>query len=180
VKRPDWYSGVITVGTKSPYDHAVTFSVGNWITFDRIRPPTWAARRSVLKQLVDAASRSFLDGRPAELLPELQYAAADLAAAERQNEAMADFPVVTGLDGKTYPRFQLSADDRDFLIATCHQLAHDHGLSVRAVKQFLGERGMPRSVGSIVAYLARPCEMCHDQHRALERDQLGLMGFMIN
>jgi hypothetical protein len=89
--------------------------------------------------------------------------------------AMADFPIVTGLDGKTDPRFQLSADDRDFLIAACHHLAHDRGLSVRAIKQFLSERGVPRSVGSIVAYLAQSCDRCLDQHRALDRDQLGLM-----
>jgi hypothetical protein len=41
------------------------------------------------------------------------------------------------------PRFQLSADDRDFLIAACHHLAHDRGLLVRAIKQFLSERGVP-------------------------------------
>jgi hypothetical protein len=84
-------------------------------------------------------------------------------------------PVVTGLDGKTYPRFQLSADDRDFLIAACHHLAHDQGLSVRRIKQYLDERGVPRSVGSIVGYLARPCDKCCDQNHALDRDQLGLM-----
>jgi hypothetical protein len=87
---------------------------------------------------------------------------------------MTEFPVITGLDGKTYPRFQLSADDRDFLIAACHHLAHDQGLSVRRIKQFLSERGVPRSVGSIVGYLAQPCYKCRDQHRALDHNQLRL------
>jgi hypothetical protein len=88
---------------------------------------------------------------------------------------MTDFPVVIGVDGKVYPRFQLSADDRDFLIAACHYLAHDRGLSVRGIKQFLSEHGVPRSIGSIAAYLAQQCDKCHDQHHALGRDQLGLM-----
>jgi hypothetical protein len=81
---------------------------------------------------------------------------------------MRDLRVVAGLDGKRYPRFQLSANDRDFLIAACHQLAPDQGLSVRSIKQYLGERGVPRSVGSIAAYLAQPCDKCHDQHHALD------------
>jgi hypothetical protein len=34
---------------------------------------------------------------------------------------------------------------------------------------------VPRSVGSIVAYLARPCDKCHDQQRGLDRDQLDCM-----
>jgi hypothetical protein len=89
-------------------------------------------------------------------------------------------PVVTGLDGKTYPRFQLSTDDRDFLIAACHHLAHDQGLSVRRIKQFLQEHGVPRSVGSIADYLAHPCDKCPGQHRTLDRDQLGPVRFMIN
>jgi hypothetical protein len=88
---------------------------------------------------------------------------------------MTDFPVVTGVDGKTYPRFQLSTDDRDFLVAACHHLAHHQGLSVRAIKQILGECGVPRSVGSIADYLAHPCDECHDRQPILERDQLGLV-----
>jgi hypothetical protein len=87
---------------------------------------------------------------------------------------MTDVPVVTGLDGKTYPRFQLSAEDRDHLIEVCHDLARQ-GMSVRRIKQVLADHGLPRSVGSIVGYLGRTCEKCRDQHHALDRDQLGLI-----
>ena len=58
-------------------------------------------------------------------------------------------PVVTGLDGKTYPRFQLSADDGDFLIATCHHLAHDQGLSCG------GSSNFSKSTGAAVGRLNR-------------------------
>jgi hypothetical protein len=81
-----------------------------------------------------------------------------------------DWPMVTGVDGKVYPGWTLSADDRDFIIATCHHLAHDLGYSQRRIKQFFDERGVPRSAGSIAAYLARPCEGCAG--RRLDHDQL--------
>ena len=51
--------------------------------------------------------------------------------------------MVTGVDGKVYPGWTLSAEDRDFIIATCHHLAHDLGYSQRRIKQFFDERGVP-------------------------------------
>lgn len=68
---------------------------------------------------------------------------------------------VTGSDGKRYPGRYLPKEDRDYLFGRSHYLKHDHGLSVRQIReQLLYDHGITRSVGSIAAYLARPCEEC--------------------
>jgi len=66
-----------------------------------------------------------------------------------------------GLDGKTYPRFRLTAEEADFVVGRCHYLAHDEGLSVRQIaKRLYDDHGLRRAVGTIAGYLAQPCEKC--------------------
>jgi len=53
---------------------------------------------------------------------------------------------------------RLTPDDLKFLIAAWHHLAQDQRLSVRRINQVFEDPGLPRSVGSIVAYLAQSCD----------------------
>jgi hypothetical protein len=72
------------------------------------------------------------------------------------------FPTVVGVDGKRYPRFRLTPEQHATLVDICHQLAHDQQLSVDAIRQYLAERGVPRSHGAVVKYLAQPCDRCRE------------------
>jgi hypothetical protein len=69
-------------------------------------------------------------------------------------------PLIMRTDGKRYPLFQLTTEEREFLIDAVHQLRHDRGLTIKGIQQYLADHGVPRASGTIQGYLAQPCERC--------------------
>lgn len=56
--------------------------------------------------------------------------------------------LITGLDGKLYPRGPVDKDMRNRIVTQTHRLHHE-GKSVRQIVAALAEAGVRRSVGTV-------------------------------
>jgi hypothetical protein len=82
-------------------------------------------------------------------------------------------PQVTGLDGKRYPVFALTAAERQVLVDVVHALRHEHGYSTARIMQHLAEHGVPRARGTIHTYLAERCSGCAEHNAEQLREAAG-------
>lgn len=69
---------------------------------------------------------------------------------------------VRGRDGKVYPAWPLTADEREFLVGRVHYLSHRERLSVRSIIRRLDQdHRVRRSLGTVHSWLhGWTCDGC--------------------